>query len=134
MAFRLTDNGLGAIDEARGILVDMAFRFTDIGNRVPYDYAEGDLKFGFDTEAEVGIPLTGPMATGEVEPRPTTLVTHILESSIKDGLVAALGVGALDLVDFDRIKMDIREAVFVVEADRGDYLRLVPEFRVDIVP
>ncbi|QWT20329.1 hypothetical protein KPL74_21625 [Bacillus sp. NP157] len=133
-AFRLTDHGLGAVDDDRGIVVSMAFRFADTDNMVPYDYTEGDLRFGFDTYAERGIPRSGPMATGEIESRPKTLVTHILESSIKDGLFAALGKDALDKVDFDRLKADICEAVFVAQADGGDYLRLVPEFRVDIVP
>lgn len=133
MAFRVLDHGVGAIDEAQGITVKMAYRFTDSRDRVPYDYIEGELRFGFDTEAEVGIPVGGAIVDGEDAPRPNTLVTHVLERSVEEGLIRALGPDALQTVDVARIKVAILEAVFTAEVDDGRYLRVVPDFRVDFI-
>ncbi|QWT20328.1 hypothetical protein KPL74_21620 [Bacillus sp. NP157] len=134
MAFRLMENAVGAIDESRGITVKMAFRFADIDNSVPFDYIEGELTFGFDTEAEDGIPVGGALIDGESQPRPNTLVTHVLESSVREGLIRSLGPDALHKVDYERIKEDILEAVFVTASDNGRYLRLVPHYKVDFIP
>lgn len=117
MAFRLMDSGFGAVDEARGITIRMANRFADAPEWVPYDYIEGDLRFGFKTRSEVSSP--GSHAA----------ITHILESSIKSALFKVLGADALEKVDFDRIKKDILDGVRITEA--GDTQS--PQVKVDFI-
>lgn len=142
MAFRVWNNGIGVVDEERGIAVKMAFGRFDDTSEVPYEYTEQPPKgrenphkvesliFIFQTKAERK-KLEDYVYEGQKWPRFETVATHVIERSLIQGLFDALGPKALEKVDLAHIKLAIKEAMYTSGTREGRRLNIVPEFKVD---
>lgn len=120
-------------DEDRGVTVKMAFRFRDILNQFTMCYSDPMVTFEFEVVSEVGMSVSGALEPRATSPQPTTLATHILESTVREGLVQALGSDALAKVNYEAIKAAIQEGVYLIDSDWGKQLKLAPEYKVDFV-
>lgn len=120
-------------DEDRGVTVKMAFRFRDILNQFTLCYSDSMVTFEFEVVSEVGMSVSGALEPRATSPQPTTLATHILERTVREGLVRALGGDALSKVNYEAIKAAIQEGVYLLDSDWGKQLKLAPEYKVDFV-
>lgn len=120
-------------DEERGVTIKMAFRFRDITNEFTLCYADAVVTFEFDVTCDVGLAVGGELEPGATSPQPTTLATHVIGSSVQEGLKGTLGDDALSKVDYEAIKAAILEGVYMIDSDDGKLLRLSPDYKVDFV-
>lgn len=132
MAFRRVYSS-EVFDEDRQVTIKMAFRFRDIPDQFTLCYADPTATFEFEVKCDVGIAVHGELEPRATALRPTTLATHIIESSVRDGLKQALGEDALSKVDYEAIKIAILEGVYMIDSDDGKLLRLSPDYKVDFI-
>lgn len=131
MAFRLV-YGTVAVDEERGVTVEMGSQHRDIANEVPYFYVKGELRFEFFTRALKGVPSGDRrLSRGDTPETKKTLATYVSESSIEQGLSRALRANSSIKADLVDVKSEIKEAMFLMGSLGGVYLEYVPSYFVD---
>jgi len=118
-------------DEDRGVTVKMPFKRNDSPNQITMRYSDSTVTFEFETVFDVGPPVELPQGLRSLGN--TTLATHILERTVREGLIRALGRDALSKVDYAAIKASIMEGVYLIDSDWGKYLMLVPGYKVDFI-
>ena len=118
-------------DEDRGITVKLPFRRNDSPNQITMCYSDPTVTFEFEIVFDVGPPVELPEGLRSMGN--TILAAHILERTVREGLVQALGRDALSKVDYAAIKAAILEGVYLIDSDWGKYLKLVPDYKVDFI-
>ena len=119
------------LDEDRGVTVKMPFRRNDSPNQMAMCYSDSTVTFEFEVVFDVGPPVELPQGLRSIGD--TTLAAHILERTVRESLVQALGSDALSKVDYAAIKAAILEGVYLIDSDWGRNLLFVPDYKVDFI-
>lgn len=118
-------------DEDHGVTIKMPFKRNDSPNQITMCYSDSMVDFEFEIAFDVDPPVELPQ--GLRSGGNTTLATHILERTVRAGLIRALGRDALSKVDYAAIKASILKGMYLIDSAWGKHLMLVPDYKVDFI-